>query len=342
MVDWKETLEIRRDQLRGRANSVWDRLPFQGWGRVLYRYWIRLPNTWRTLPAHLWQAIMNFKEHGMRQAAALSYYAVFSLFPLTLLLAVAIGDILGPAVAQEQIRQGLILFLPEETDTINLLQDNIGQALDQSRTFGLIGLIGLTWSALGLFSNLTAALDRAFQVPASRSMWRQRLLAFLMTLALIALVITSFITSGVLQLVDALLLTNPSVWIRIGVFFLPFGINLVIFVLLFRYVPSRHVNWDAVWPPAILGAIALELAKTVFAFYLGNFADYQFVYGSIAAVIVLMLWAYLLACIFLICAELCSQLNLWIINQNQAETPRIRIFADTSMARLPAEIPPPT
>jgi hypothetical protein len=57
---------------------------------------------------------------------------------------------------------------------------------------------------------------------------------------------------------------------------------------------------------------------------------------------VLMLWAYLLACIFLICAELCSQLNLWIINQNQAETPRIRIFADTSMARLPAEIPPPT
>jgi len=340
MVDWRDTLEIRRDQLRSQAGSLWEQMPFRGWGQTLNRYWMRLPDTWRTLPAHLWQAIVNFKDYGMRQAAALSYYAVFSLFPLTLLLAVAISDILGPAVAQEQIRQGLILFLPEETDTINLLQENIGQALDQSQTFGLIGLIGLSWSALGLFSNLTSALDRAFQVPASRSMWRQRLLAFLMTLALIALIITSFITSGVLQLVDALLLTNPSVWIRIGVFFLPFGINLVIFVLLFRYVPSRHVNWDAVWPPAILGAIALELAKTAFAFYLGNFADYQFVYGSIAAVIVLMLWAYLLACIFLICAELCSQLNLWLINQN--ETPPVRMLADTNMARLPAEIPPPT
>lgn len=340
MANWRDTLEIRRDRLRDRATGFWDRLPIHAWGRLWRRYWLRLPNNTRTLPAHLWQAIMNFKDYGMRQAAALSYYTVFSIFPLTLLLAVAISDILGPAVAQEQIRQGLILFLPDETDTINLLQDSIGQALEQSRTFGIIGLIGLIWSALGLFSNLTAALDRAFQVPASRSMWRQRLLAFLMTLALIALVITSFITSGVLQLMDALLLTNPSVWIRIGVFFLPFGINLVIFVMLFRYVPSRHVSWDAVWPSAILGSIALELAKLAFAFYLGNFADHQFVYGSIAAVIVLMLWAYLLACIFLICAELCSQLNLWIINQS--ETPRIRIFADTSMARLPAEIPPPT
>jgi membrane protein len=288
---------------------------------------------------HLWQAIMNFKDRGTRQAAALSYYAVFSVFPLTLLLAVGIGSLLGPAVAKEQIYQGLVLFLPEESDTIHLFQDNLEQALEQSRPFGWIALVGLTWSALGLFSNLTSSLDLIFQAHTSRSLWRQRVLAFLMTLVLIVLVSISFVTSGLLQLVDAFLLSNPSTWITIGTIFLPLGLDLVIFLLMFRYVPSRNVSWDAIWPAAIIGAIGFELAKSIFSWYLGNLADFQFVYGSIATVIVLMLWAFVSSCIFLVAAEICAQLNLWLVNRSEA--PRIRVFPERAISQLPAEIPPP-
>lgn len=302
-------------------------------------HWSMLGPSTRALPLHFWRAIMNFKNQGMRQAAALSYYAVFSVFPLSLLLAVAVSEILGPTVAEQQIADGLRLFLPDETETINLLQDSIVEALNQNRSFGLVALLGLVWSALGLFSNLTASLDIIFQVPSSRSMWRQRVLAFLMTFILIILVATSFVTSGILRLIDALLLSNPSIWITIGTVFLPLGLNMVIFVLLFRYVPARHVHWDAVWPAAIFGAVGMELAKAGFAWYLTNLTSFQIVYGSIATVIVLMLWAYFTACIFLISAELCSQLNLWFIMQN--ETPRVRIMPEKNFAKLPAEIPPP-
>ena len=301
--------------------------------------WMRLAPTLRTLIVHIWRAIMNFKNHGMRQAAALSYYAVFSVFPLTLLLAVIVSEILGPTVAVQQVADGLRLFLPNESDSIDLFLGSIEQALEQSRSFGLIALVGAIWSALGLFSNLTASLDIIFQVPSSRSMWQQRLLAFLMTSILIILVLTSFITSGVLMLIDALLLSNPSVWITISTYFLPFGLNVVIFVLLFRYVPSRHVNWDAVWPAAIFGGLGLELAKWLFALYLTNFPSFQIVYGGIATVIVLLLWAYLMMCIFLISAELCSQLNFWLSYQN--EPPLTRIFSDQKSPALPSEIPPP-
>ncbi|PJF23085.1 MAG: hypothetical protein CUN56_02685 [Phototrophicales bacterium] len=307
---------------------------------ITVQWWRKLPSASRALPWHLWTAIMNYKNYGMRQAAALSYYALFSVFPLTLLLAVSISKILGPTVAQEQIYQGLILFLPEETQTISLFQDSLQQAVRQGTSFGIVALIGLVWSALGLFSNLTSSLDQIFQVPTSRSMWKQRALAFMMTVALIILIGLSFITSGLLRLVDAFLLSNPSVWIRIGTFFLPFGLNMVIFVMLFRFVPSRHVNWDAIWPAAILGSIALEAAKTLFAWYLSNLADYQFVYGSIATVIILMLWAFLTASIFLISAEICSQLNLWMIDQSEKEN-TVSVFVDPDLARLPAEIPPP-
>lgn len=328
-MDWKTRLKLR-------ARKTWAQMPLL---QYILRQWQRLSPSSRALPGHIWQAILNFKNHGMRQAAALSYYAVFSMFPLILLLAVVISELVGPTVAQEQIAQGLILFLPEETETITLLQDNIEQALRQNSSFGLIALIGLIWSALGLFSNLTSSLDLIFQVPATRSIWVQRLLAFIMTIALISLVAMSFITSGMLRLVDALLLSNPSIWIRIGVLFLPFGLNLVIFVMLFRYVPAREVNWDAIWPAAILGSVFLELAKAAFAWYLANLANFQIVYGSIATVIVFMLWAYLTAGIFLISAEICSQINLWFIaHQNK---PALSIVRQESYPRLASQVPPP-
>ncbi len=304
------------------------------------KQWQNLPYATRTLPGFMWGAIMSFKNHGMKNAAALSYYAVFSVFPLTLLLSVGISALLGPAVAQEQVYQGLALFVPEETQVLNLIQESLQQAMAQSAGFGIIALIGLMWSALGLFSNLTSSLDRIFQVPASRSMFKERLLAFSMTVALILLVVASFITSGLLRLVDAFLLTSPNIWIRIGVFFLPFGLNIVIFVLLFRYVPSRHVSWDAVWPAAILGSVMVEFAKSLFITYISELANYQFVYGSIATVIVLMVWAYLTTSILLINAEICSHLNLWFI-ANAQQKRRISVFVDTDIERLPKEIPPP-
>jgi membrane protein len=304
------------------------------------KQWHNLPYATRTLPSYIWGAIMSFKNHGLKNAAALSYYAVFSVFPLTLLLSVGVSAVLGPAVAQEQIYQGLALFVPEETQVLNLIQESLQQAMAQSTGFGIIALISLMWSALGLFSNLTSSLDRIFQVPASRSMFKERLLAFSMTLALILLVVASFITSGVLRLLDAFLLTSPNIWIRIGVFFLPFGLNIVIFVLLFRYVPSRHVSWDAVWPASILGSVMLEFAKSLFTTYISELANYQFVYGSIATVIVLMVWAYLTTSILLINAEICSHLNLWFI-ANAQQKRHVSVFVDTDIERLPKEIPPP-
>jgi membrane protein len=291
-------------------------------------WWHNLQPATQTLLHHLWSALVNFKEHGTRQAAALAYYAIFSIFPLSLLLAVAISNIVNPALASEQIGNALRLFLP--AGTVSPLQSDVSAALEQSRSFGLIALIGLLWSALGLFSNLTSALDTIFQVPASRSLWRQRFVAFMMTLMLIVLVIASFITSGALQLISTLPGSERNVWLSIGRIFLPMGLDMVMFALLFRFVPARRVYWDAVWPAAIFGAAGWELAKSAFAWYLTNLANYQIIYGSIATAIALLFYAYITASIFLLSAEICAQLNRWLIVQHStAESPR------TSMAVSP-------
>lgn len=281
----------------------------------LQRWWARRSPSTKSLPKYLWRAVSNYVHSGTgsRQAAALAYYAIFSAFPLVLLLAVGIGSIVGPAVAQEQIAQGLEFFLP--ATTVSDIQEIVEGALIQSSSFGLVATAALLWAATGLFTNITNSIDDIFEFPTSRSMWRQRLLAILMGLTLVALVMISFLASGVLRLISALTPGNPSMWVSIGTFFLPFGLDVVIFALLFHYVPTREVNWDAVWPAAIFGSIGWEIAKRGFEWYLGNLANYSIIYGSIATGIVMLFWAWVIASLFLFSAQLCARLNEWMTEQ---------------------------
>jgi len=283
----------------------------------LNRWWSRQPYSTRSIPKYLWRALNNYVRtgSGSRQAAALSYFAIFSVFPLILLLAVAISSLVGPAVAQEQIILGLELFLPEAT--VDDIQVILRGALQQSSSFGLVATAALIWAATGLFTNITLALDSIFEVPAQRSIWRQRLLAISMGLTLVVLVLASFLTSGVLRLVSALTPGNPNIWVTIGTLFMPLGLDVVIFALLFRYVPARDVHWDAVWPAAVFGAIGWEIAKRGFEWYLTNIASYSIIYGSIATGIVLLFWAWVIASLFLFSAELCARLNEWFIENEQ-------------------------
>lgn len=277
-------------------------------------WWLTVPHGTQSLPPYLWRAVRNFTSVGSMHAATLAYYAVFSVFPLILLLAIGFGSLVGPAVAQEQIANGLQLFVPGST--ISTLQDTITNALSQSTSFGIVALLGLLWAATGLFSGVTRFLDEIFRVPNMRSMWRMRLLAVLMGMMLVMLVFASFLTSGILRLFSALSL-ELNIWFTIGTLFLPLGLDLVIFALLFRFVPARYVHWDAIWPAAMFGALGWELAKAGFQWYITNVASYGVIYGGIATGIVLLFWAYLLASIFLFSAELCARLNEWSIAEEQ-------------------------
>lgn len=279
----------------------------------LSEWWDQRKPATQSLPHYIWVAVKNYIRAGTgsRQAAALSYYAIFSVFPLTLLLAVGIGNIVGPVAAQEQIARGLQIFVPQATVTD--IQTTLADALGQSSSFGLVASVALIWAATNLFTHITLALDETFQSEHSRSMVRQRVIAVIMGLTLVVLVLASFLTSGVLRLISAFSPEVPNIWVRIAIFFLPVGLDVVIFALLFRYAPARVVHWDAIWPAAIFGSIGWELAKRGFEWYLTNVANYWIIYGSIATGIVLLFWAWLIASIFLFSAELCAQLNHWLI-----------------------------
>lgn len=275
----------------------------------LYRRYHRLNESTDGLLPLLLRAWTDFGQRDTRYAASLAYYALFSIFPLIMLSVTLVSGLVGRTLAEEQILQVVENFFPP--DTVRLIQDTALRALEQRQSFSIVALIGLAWSALSMFSNLTVAIDNIFHPTRWRPLWHKRLLALLMVIVLAVLLLTSLFTSIGIRIINMLLLDrmNTTMWI-LNVF-LPLGMNMAIFALLFRHVPRVTVRWDAIWPAAMIGGIGWELSQSLFVWYLDNFANFSVIYGSLGTVIILLLWIYLSSAILLFSAEICNALNTW-------------------------------
>ena len=126
-------------------------------------------------------------------------------------------------------------------------------------------------------------------------------IGILFLLSLVASAIIS-ILRGVLNLPAANLII-----VNAGSRLVGFLLILVVFLLLYKLIPNTRTYWRYVWPGALLAAILFEIARTLFVFYIENFANYQLIYGSIASIIVLLVWIYYSAFIMILGAEFTFQ-----------------------------------
>lgn len=287
---------------------------------IIQSYYTPSPTQAAILRALL-RAFQNFLRDGITGTAAsgMAYYFIFSVFPLTLLVAVFMGRFLGPIFAQEEITEILSIFFPLEA--VQLIHDNIGHMIGNEQSFGLAALIGLTWSSLGVLSEVTRVLDNVFYVPMPRTFIQQRLIALVMIFMLLVMLVFIFLTLAALRLVEVFMLGQPIIWVYISLRFLPFGIGLLIYAALLKNIPNNFVSWNAVWPAAIMGAAGWEGVRFGLSWYIGNATRYSMIYGSISVVIVLLLWAYLMSLVFLLSAEICARLNEVYAPQNALTMP---------------------
>ncbi|MFC1960041.1 YihY/virulence factor BrkB family protein [Chloroflexota bacterium] len=261
---------------------------------------------------------VDFAQRDTRYAASLAYYALFSFFPLILLGVTVFSRLIGPAFAQEQIIRLLTSFFPAEV--LAPIEETIRIAIAQSQSFSIIAFIALGWAALSMFSNLTIALDNIFQPTSWRPLWRKRMLALGMVFMLAVILLVSLFISVALRLVSIVMLSRVSTTMTVVTLFLPLGLNMTIFALLFRYVPNMRVRWDAIWPSAVLGGAGWLIAQNIFVWYLERFGNFSALYGSIGTVMVLLLWVYISVAILLVAAELCDALNQWTEDREHDST----------------------
>lgn len=260
----------------------------------------------------LQEAFDSFGEaQAAHVAAALAYYTMFSLFPLLLALIAAGSFCVEGELVQQQVVRTVTRVVPVSED---LILRNVERVLERRGTVGLAGLVGLLWSGTGVFTVLVNHLNRAWAEAEARGFLEQRLLGLGIGLIglVAALLSLSLLTTPVLNVLPRLELAMGG---EIRIFDTPLwtllatGLpGLVIFLIvlnLYRWVPNTDVRWgDAAWG-ALFVSLTWEVAKRAFAWYVSSdLVHYRLVYGSLGAVVALLLWIYLSSWLILFGAHL--------------------------------------
>jgi membrane protein len=250
------------------------------------------------------------QDKATRLAAAMSYYTIFSLPPLLLLLIAIAGFFLGPKHVQSEILsqvQGIVG--PQGSDIIQTMLNQVSNTRS-GIIWTVVGVVTLLMGAGGLFGQIRGALNTVWEVaPAPgrgiMTTVMNRLLSYSMVLGaglilLLSLVLSAAL-SGLVQYFGNFLPASATL-LQVANQIFSFAVIAVVFALIFKILPDVEISWEDVWVGAAFTALLFTIGKYVIGLYLGR-SSTSSVYGAAGSLVVLLLWIYYSAQIFLLGAE---------------------------------------
>ena len=252
------------------------------------------------------------QDKAPQLGAALAYYTVFSLAPLVLVLLAIIGVIFrdDPAGAWDKITEQMGYFLDQSA--VQVVQ-SIAQKASQpgKSTLGAVMGIALAlFGASGVFGQLQDALNTIWGVKAKPGLgiWgflRSRFLSFAIVGGIFFLLLVSLAIEALLKgfshYVQSVLPGGIVVALTIYIVF-DFAVVVVLFAMIFKFLPDVEIQWRDVWIGAVMTAMLFGIGKWLLGFYLGSGAAGS-AYGAASSLITLLLWVYYSSQILLFGAE---------------------------------------
>jgi len=241
------------------------------------------------------------QDKAPQLGAALAYYTVFSLAPLILVLLSLVGVIFrhDPAGAWNKITQQMSYFL--DPSAVQVVQ-SIAQKASQPGKSTLATIIGVAlalFGASGVFGQLQDALNTIWGVKAKPGggIWgflRSRFLSFAMVGGVCFLLLVSLTLESVLKgfshYVQSVLPGGIVVAMAVYLIF-DFAVVILLFAMIFKFLPDAQIQWRDVWIGAVMTAILFGIGKWLLGFYLGSGAAGS-AYGAASSLITLLLWVY--------------------------------------------------
>ena len=269
---------------------------------------LRFASAWEILR----DAIRNYRTNGnTNQAAAIALYAILSIIPLFVLTLLLVGNLFSadPGI-QKKLTEGIRQFIPSFSGAL-LMQ--FGQIEGKKELLGWAGIISLIWFSAMIFGAIETALNNIFRSKTRRNYFVSKLLA----IAMIPLGwAVGFISVGITYV--AAILARQPLLLQGGFFFLteaygivfryifPYLVSVLFFTVVYRVTPTKKVSLiSALIGSAIFSAL-MEIAKQFFTWYVASYTRYNVIFGSLEAVVILVIWAFYVALILLFCAELIS------------------------------------
>ncbi|HEY2848435.1 MAG TPA: YihY/virulence factor BrkB family protein [Gemmatimonadaceae bacterium] len=251
-----------------------------------------------------WRGFLGFyTSDNLTYAASIAYYALLSLFPFFLLAFALLGSATADVHDRNAVFDFILRYFPEQFDFIT-------QQLDAFRSsrfgLGVVGTIALVWGALGVFGAISTAVNYAWGVEQQRSFWKHKLFSFLMLLVAGLILLIALLLVSATQMVGASWFANvlerfPGLSI-LRSFTVRYATTLLFIVVVgfvYYFVPNAKVRFRDVWIGALVTGLLWKGALEGFSWYMHDMTRFARVNGSIAAVIVFLVWVYVQAVILL-------------------------------------------
>jgi membrane protein len=244
-----------------------------------------------------WRGLVELVNgNDLTHAASIAYYALLSFFPFLLLVFSLLGSITNDDNDRIAVLSFVFRYFPTQLDFVN----NQLLAFRETRVeLGIAGALALVWASLGVFGAVTTGVNEAWGVERQRSFWKHRMVSFLMLVAAGGVTIVALLLVGAVEVaqgsVFAVMLARFG-WLAIlqtltadylATVLLVVGVGLV-----YYFIPNAKTRFRDVWVGAALTGVLWRLAFDGFSWYIARNTSLSMIHGSIAAVVVFLLWIY--------------------------------------------------
>jgi membrane protein len=250
-------------------------------------------------------------DYASSMGAALSYYTLFSIAPLLVIVIALAGFFFGADEVRGTLFAQLSGLMGEEgAEAIEGMMQSANEP-KEGLVSTIIGFIVLAAAATTVFAELQSALDRIWRAPArekSSTIWsliRTRLLSFGMILAIAFVLIVSLVASTALSALGKWWGPWFGAWETLAHIFnllVSFGVITLLFALIYKIIPRVDVAWHDVWVGAAVTSLLFTIGKFLIGLYLGK-SDIGSAFGAAGSLVIVMVWVYYSAQIFLLGAE---------------------------------------
>ncbi len=280
-----------------------------------------------------------------RMAAALSYYTIFALPPLLVLILLIASIVLDPQDVQGAMAAQIqSLMGPEAAGEIRTILEHAEQPGASKGLAAVLGIAGVIFGATGVFIELQGALNRAWEVAPDpeqgglKNMITKRIFSLGMILAIAFVLLVSLALSAVLSSFgDVLAGMIPGLGeavLHVINFAISFAVITLLFAAMFKIIPDAEIAWRDVWVGAAVTGLLFVIGKFLIGYYLGRSNPGQ-AYGAAGSLAVLLVWIYYSAMILFFGAEFTQK---WAESRGsgiQPEKGAVRVVEETHHIREP-------